>query len=438
MLQTFAVAVMVFPSDAVIKPIGAVGYLAGLIGMFLAAAWAVAALLGVHDPKQRRHPIRWVLCSVWLSALTSYALIDRATLDTLQLQAADRFLMQLLVVTGAAFVAAECLDSIHDIRRVLRALTWGGALCGAVAGLQFWASVDVSKYFRMLPGFTVNHANSFIYDRSALNRVTGTAIHPIELGVTAAMLLPLAIYLAVYVKDHPFWKRWMPVALIAVSIPASVSRSAIVAVALSVGVLVALMPVRQRLVAFSVLPLPLAAVFMTAHGLIGALTKYFSAGTSDQSVANRVDNYPMVERLVRELPWFGHGGGTYIANSAVHILDNQYLLSSIELGLVGVLALLIFGVAPIIVALRARAASTNPELRFICAALAGAALAAAVCSAFFDSWSFPMFFDVDALVLGLIGATWRLAALERRQEPAHRVRSIPGVPPGPTRFAEGG
>jgi hypothetical protein len=45
----------------------------------------------------------------------------------------------------------------------------------------------------------------------------------------------------------------------------------------------------------------------------------------------------------------------------------------------------------------------------LCAALAGAALAAAVCSLTFDSLSYPMFVGVYALIIGLIGAGWRLA-----------------------------
>ena len=51
---------------------------------------------------------------------------------------------------------------------------------------------------------------------------------------------------------------------------------------------------------------------MSAPGLIGTLTSFFEAGTSDDSVMARVYDYPEVERLVHEAPWFGHGGGTYM------------------------------------------------------------------------------------------------------------------------------
>ena len=62
--------------------------------------------------------------------------------------------MQLAAMTRIALVTAECLDSKEDIRRVLRALTWGAAFCGVVAALQYWANTDISHFLK-LPGFTI-------------------------------------------------------------------------------------------------------------------------------------------------------------------------------------------------------------------------------------------------------------------------------------------
>jgi hypothetical protein len=69
-----------------------------------------------------------------------------------------------------------------------------------------------------------------------------------------------------------------------------------------------------------------------------------------------------------------------------------------------------------VAALGARSRSADPRLRDLCAALAGAELAAVVCSYTFDSMSFPMFVGVQALVAGLIGAAWLLA--RRKSETA--------------------
>jgi hypothetical protein len=71
---------MVIPSDTVIRAIGAGGYPAALVGMFMFAVLIAATLLGLHHPLLYRHPIRAVLCLVWLSVLASYVLMDRSTL----------------------------------------------------------------------------------------------------------------------------------------------------------------------------------------------------------------------------------------------------------------------------------------------------------------------------------------------------------------------
>jgi O-antigen ligase len=412
MLQLFALAVMVIPSDTVIKAIGAEGYAAALVGWFALAAFMAAILLGLHDPGRHRHPIRGVLCVFWLSVLVSYVVMDRSALTETQAAAADRLMMQLAVISGVALLAAECLTSLRDVRRVLRALTWGGAFCGVVAALQYWVALDITPYLRDLPGFSVNFENPAIVARSALNRVSGTSITAIELGVVAGMLLPLAIYLAMSDTERSARKRWAPVVLIALAIPTSVSRSAIISVALALAVFIALMPIRQRLVALCVAPLAVTGVFMSAPGVIGTLTSFFQAGTRDDSVMARIYDYPEVERLVHQAPWFGHGGGTYLPENPMYILDNQYLKTAIELGLVGVVVLLAYFLVPLISALVARRHTSDPELRLLCAALAGAALAAGACSVTFDSLSFPMFSNVYALVIGLIGACWRLAAVD--------------------------
>ena len=409
-LQLFALALMVIPSDTVIRSIGAGGYPASLVGTFAFAVFMAATLLGLHDPSQRPHPIRGVLALLWLAVLASYVLMDRSVLSVAETAGADRLLMQLAVVTGVALIAAECLDSLRDTRRVLRALCWGGAFCGLVAALQFWMSLDIASYLRELPGFSLNFDNPGILDREGFNRASGTAIHAIELGVVAGMLLPLAIYLAMSDSASSLWKRWTPVALIALGIPASVSRSGILAATVALAVLIVLMPTPQRVVALCGAALGVVSTFMLAPGLIGTMASFIGAGASDPSVASRVNDYPLVERLVGDAPWLGQGGWTYMPDNLIDVLDNQYLTTAIELGLVGVMALTAFFVVPVAVALVARRRTRDPELRLLCAALAAAALAAGVCSLTFDSLSFPMFVGVYALVIGLTGAAWRLAA----------------------------
>jgi O-antigen ligase len=430
MLQVFAVAVMVIPSDTVIGAVGAAGYPASLIGVFVFGVFCMSVLLGFHDPTRHSHPIQGVLCVFWVSVLASYIFMDHGRLTGTTLASADRQLIRFAVITGVALVAAEWLRSLHDVMRVVRVLCWAGAFCGLVAALQYWARIDLAQYLRQLPGFTVNQVNPAIIARGSLNRVSGTAITAIELGVVAGMLIPLAVCLGLYDRDKKPLKRWGPLTLIILGVATSVSRSAILAVVVAFTVLVVLLPPVPRLAALGALPMALAGIFVSAHGLLGTLAAFFSGASSDSSILYRTHDYPLAEQVWQSAPWFGHGPGTWLPADQLNIFDNQYLDAVVELGVVGVLALILFLLVPAIVALGARRRSTNPELRLLCAALAGAGLAALVCSFTFDSLSFPMFANVYALVIGLTGACARLAAAER----GHARDTIPTAALAPMRI----
>ena len=420
-LQVFSILLMVFPGDYVVRAIGGDGYPAALVSYLMFIAWLAATILGHHNPIEYRNPIRITLACMWVVTLLSYALMDRTLLTGVQTASADRWLMQLVGMSGIVLVASEGLHTLEDIRRVLRALTWAGAFCGIVAALQFKARIDLTKYLMKVPGFSVDQAASAdaqIIDRGGQNRVPGTAIDPIELGVATGMVLALAVYLMMHDTSRPKWQRVFVAVLVGLAVPASVSRSAVISVVTALGVLIISLPPTRRLKGLAAIPVALGLVFVTAHGLIGTFRGYFLAGSSDPSVQHRTDNYSFVEQLVHRAPWLGQGGDTYIPPgmpvSSVHILDNQYLTTAIELGLLGVAALIFYLAWPVVVALATRRQATNPELRDLCAALAGAELAAVFCAATFDGFSFPMFYNLQALIAGLIAAVWTIA---RRKQP---------------------
>jgi O-Antigen ligase len=421
MLQVFAIAVMVFPSDTVIKPVGAAGYPAGLIGVFVFGVFFVSVLLGFHDLSSHWHPMRSVLCLIWMAVLASYIFMDRGVLTGIQIASADRMLIRFAVITGIALVAAEWLRSLDDVMRVVRVLCWGAAFCGFVAVLQYWMSFDIAQYLRQIPGFVVNQENPAIRPRGSVNRVAGTATNSIEMGVAAGMLMPLAFCLGIYERDKSPFKRLAPLAMIILGVATSVSRSAVISVVIAFAALVLLMPPKLRLIAFCGLPIALGGIFVSAHGLIGVLVAFFAGASKDPSVQYRTHDYPLASQLWQAAPWFGHGPGTYIPADSLNIFDNQYLNSVVELGAVGVVALLVLLAGPAIVAITAWGYSTSRDLRLLCAALVGSAFAATVCSFTFDSMTFPMFVNVHAIVIGLVGACWRLAAAE----------SHPAGAPGP-------
>jgi O-antigen ligase len=407
MLQAFTLSAFVLPTDTVIRVIGAQGYVASLIAMLLLAAWLVTAIFGFHDPLHTRHPVRGALGLMWIATLLSYAAMPFYVPDETQRLGAGRWLMLWAGMSGVVLVAAEHLRSPRDVQRVVRVLVWGGAFSGFIALFQFWLRWDLKPYLReLLIGFDRDGDYSGFQGRDALVRVTGMANHPIEFGVVAGMLLPLAIWLGLYDRERSALRRWLPLVLIGLCVPMSVSRSAILASVTSVGVLLLALPAAQRARVLLWSPVAVVGVFASTPGYLRTMYGLFTAGTTDPSVTNRLDNYPRVLAAVQARPLLGSGGGTDIQVDLTKVLDNQYLKSAIELGLFGVLALILYLVVPVLAMVDVLARARDPEFRALCGALAGAALAAAVASYTFDSFSFAQFASVHALVIGLCGTCW--------------------------------
>jgi O-antigen ligase len=422
LLQLFTISAFMLPTDTVIRVIGAQGYVASLLAMGLFILWVLTAVFGFHDPLQTRHPTRGALGLLWIASLLSFAAMPYYGPNQTQRLSAERWIMLLIGMAGVILTAAEHLRAPQDIMRVIRTVVWGGAFSGAVAVVQFWGRWDLMPYVRMaLLGFDRNAESTNSQARGALLRVSGTANHPIEFGVVAAMLLPLSIWLGLNDTDKSKIRRWVPVALISVCIPVSVSRSAVLATLVSVGVFVVLLPPVQRAWIFACVPVFVVVVFATTPGYLRTISESFTAGKNDSSITNRLDNYPRVIAAFKSAPVLGHGGGTDIQPDLTKVLDNQYLKSTIELGMLGVLALVLYFVVPAVAALTARQRTRDPALRALCAALAGGSLAAAVGSYTFDAFSFAQFASAHALVVGLCGTCWIYVQRLSRASPEHAM-----------------
>jgi len=156
-------------------------------------------------------------------------------------------------------------------------------------------------------------------------------------------------------------------------------------------------------------------VFMVAlralvPGLIGTLTSLVSDIGSDSSTVTRTNDYIVINESFANHPWFGQGFGTYLPQT-YRILDNQYLLSLVETGAVGVAALLIVLIAGWVLARSARRASLargDQETAHLAQCFAASMAVALFSFGTFDAFSFPMVANLAFLVLGCCGALWRL------------------------------
>jgi hypothetical protein len=247
-------------------------------------------------------------------------------------------------------------------------------------------------------------------DRGGFTRPAGTAMSPLEYAVVLSAAMPLALSFAFYDIGRRPLVRWAPAALIGTALLLSSSRSALLG--LGVGVVV-MFPRWSAKIRVRVAMLGIAAtgaMFFLVPGMIGTLRYLFINTSQDPSALSRSGSYGIVEHFVNNSPLFGRGFGTFLPQ--YRILDNEYLLLLVEIGVVGVLAFVsvIFAAASC-AAVAIRRYSNELDRQFG-QALAASVLAVGVLAAFFDALSFPMAAGCIFLCAGLCGGFWRLSRLQ--------------------------
>nr|WP_254071652.1 MULTISPECIES: O-antigen ligase family protein [unclassified Rathayibacter] len=226
------------------------------------------------------------------------------------------------------------------------------------------------------------------------------------------MLLPLAVWRLLYDRRTPRVLLAGSCVLLVTALALTVSRSGVLSLVVGAAVCAVFLPRAARRWGYVIAPIAVAAFFVATPGLLGTLTGSIGAGTSDSSITNRLDNYPRVAALVAHQPYLGTGPGTYLPDSALLILDNQYLGAAITLGLLGAAAVLAYFGVPALFGLIAAQFAQDPRLRALTGSVAASATVAAVASATFDSLGFPVFALLFPFVLGLSGSCWLLVRAE--------------------------
>jgi O-antigen ligase len=246
----------------------------------------------------------------------------------------------------------------------------------------------------------------------------GTAIHPIEFGAIVGMLMPLMIVygLGLGVKRHGLraFAAWLPTVAGAMAIALSSSRSALIGLVVGVVGLLPVMTRAQRLLALLAAALMAAFVFLAVPGMVGTVLGLFTGVSNDPSVASRVESYAIALAYISRAPILGRGMGTFLPR--YRIFDNQYLLTIVETGFVGLAALILLSLSALVPAARMvlRAPASSPQ-RLLGGGLGASCLVGTVCLAFFDGFSFPMMPGLWLVVMGLAGAGYRLTRLSPDQ-----------------------
>ena len=219
-----------------------------------------------------------------------------------------------------------------------------------IAVLAIYESRTSYNPFDHLSGFVPFLETNFVpnvEDRGARFRAYGPAEHAISLGAALAMLLPLSVYLALTTRRA---RWWVATALIAMGVFATVSRTGILMLAVAGLVFAWLRPGSRKLWP---LLLPLAAmVHFAMPGTLGTIKSSFfpeggliaeQRGYEDSRSSRRPRARPLTRP--RRSRWSGRDSGRESPFTTCEprswpnatILDDQWLVTLLETGVVGAL-----------------------------------------------------------------------------------------------------
>jgi O-antigen ligase len=160
-----------------------------------------------------------------------------------------------------------------------------------------------------------------------------------------------------------------------------------------------------------VVVLAIGGLDLAVHGLVGTIRNLFLSIGSDSSTSSRTAAFAHAGPLIAQNPLFGQGFNTFLP-TVYFFTDDQYLNSLIEIGVIGLLALIALFATGWILARTARRASADTEIRDLAQSLAASVAAVITGFVTFDALYFPMAAGVSFLVLGCSGALWRLVRVD--------------------------
>jgi hypothetical protein len=416
MLTLVVVLLFLLPQDYVlVGPLKSAGNPALLVGMLALAFWCASRLLGLIQVTEG-HPIRWVMLLYAIAALAAFAAaMSNSTLSVAESAGTARALFPVAAALGIGLLAVDGLESRERVMTVLQRLVWVGGVAAFIGILEFAIHGFNYREAMRLPGLTTT-TELIDETRSGFDRIHGAASHPIEYAVTLGALAPLALHFAMHAKT-PAQRQLNALAflVICVVLPMTVARSGVVAVAVGLAFYAVHLSNRAKLNLAVLGVIALGLYRAMVPGLLGTLKSLLLIGEEDPSIAGRTEDYAKIPGLMAGFEAFGRGLGTF-QPTAYFYLDNQYIGSLLEGGILGLTVLIIIYVVGYCVARGVRLRSSDQNMRGLGQALAASIAAFAISAATFDELSFRQAAFTLFLLLGCAGALWRMV----QDNPRHR------------------
>ena len=428
-LSVYAAALIVLPSRYTVGSFALTG--AMVIGVVLGALWVAGFVTGRPTSLLAPGAGRALLLFSVLTVLAYTITMVTPNLES-AVSAADRRMAATVCGVAAALLALDGLASRAAIERVLSALAWAGGVMAAIGILQYGIGWDVARELR-LPGFGSTGPVSFIHSRGGQTRVAGTTRHPIEFGILCAVLLPVALHLATHSRQ-PRDRRYSAIAaaLLAIGLPMGLSRASVLAALAAMAVLVWLLPRARRRRLLSIGLAATAAFVVVLPNLARTLRDLFTTDLAEGSNAARAASAQIAIEHWQEAPLLGQGLGT-LGNV---IVDNQYLLTLAEMGIIGLVGVVALWLG-VVRAVRDARRVGDPESRDLGATLLAMIAAIAVASGGFATLGQGTALGLTLFVVGLAGAHRRVTLAEAASTASAHVESV-GAGPAPLVGVRGG
>ncbi len=411
LLSCYAFLLMAIPSSLVVGSFGAAGAPAALLAVAILCWYLVARQHPGLGLDRDRQPVRVAATMFAGAVVAAYISASRHAVPAAQQSGADRGLLVLAGWVGVLALAADGIDQADRLRTLLRRIVMLATAMAAVGVIEFCTGVDLTKYI-VLPGLSVHQQLTDLVSRNGLVRVTATTGQPLEFNAVLAMSLPIALHQARFAPAALRVRRWLQVALITAAVPMTGSRSAFFGLAVICIVLFPTWDRRDRLRAcLAGLAAP-ALAWLVKPSLASSFTALFGQLGTDRSSLSRADAYSEAVPYIAAHPWLGQGFQTFFPQTYFFV-DNQYLTSLLETGVLGLLALVACFATGWFTARSTRATAADARTRDLGQCLAASIAVGAVCFASFDALSFSIAAGLFFLLLGCVGAAWRLGRAQQ-------------------------
>ncbi|WP_203135829.1 O-antigen ligase family protein [Microbacterium sp. JZ31] len=420
MLTVYVVLLCGVPSNVTISPLGGLGRPALIWGLLLLLWWVIARLQARSvDVSRATQPARWAYLALLVMVLVSFAAAMLRGQPDDQVTVAIAAVIRLLSWGGVALVLMDGIRTLCDADRLLAWIVWIGAGLAVLGIAQFATGQSLLEWLTQVPGISVEASGAGA--RGAFLRPSGTATHALEYAAVICSILPLAITLGV-TRAHAGRGRlpwtWIPAALIAIAALISVSRSAIIGVVVAVAASLPALPVAYRWLVAAGGVIAAIGIVAVVPGMFGTVVDLFAGSDKDPSTLSRTNALAQVPEFLAASPVIGLGFGTFLPR--YYIFDNQWVLILLELGLLGLLAFVVFAFTAMWSAVSTIRRSPYSDVASLGRGIVAALLTSLVLFAFFDGLSFPMSAGMFFVLIGLAGAIRTIGAADANIRPPQR------------------